>query len=75
MDKIALFSIEQLQQISISYDAPAVIPRGLTNVGNWCYVHAVSLVCVSVCVCVCVCVVLCIMLEIFFSMLTPLPPP
>eukprot|EP00731_Ephydatia_muelleri_P026976 Em0018g1076a len=31
---------EQLQQISISYDAPSVIPRGLTNVGNWCYVHA-----------------------------------
>lgn len=31
---------EQLQQILISYDAPAIVPRGLTNVGNWCYVHA-----------------------------------
>ena len=45
------YSTEQLQKTTISYEPPAIIPRGLTNVGNWCYVHAVSFLLSVRCVC------------------------
>ena len=34
--------LDQLKSITVSHDPVSVIPRGLRNIGNLCYIHAVS---------------------------------
>lgn len=45
-------STDQLRYIHVSHTSVCLQPRGLINQGNWCYMHAVSLLkatCCSVC--------------------------